>query len=76
MDLSAYFRRLGYTPRPWLPPHDRADPVHAPVLRRVALGHFADKGLDVTMMPAAEFGNGTIQALLDGDIEVSLGGLM
>ena len=51
-------------------------PFHTPVLRPVALGHFADKGLDVTMMPAAEFGNGTIQTLLDGDIEVSLGGLM
>jgi NitT/TauT family transport system substrate-binding protein len=42
----------------------------------VALGHFADEGLDVSVAAAAAFGKGTIQALLDGDIEISLGGLM
>src|SRR4030095_2776275 len=40
------------------------------------LGHFADEGLEVRAMPAAAFGKGTIQALLDGDIQISLGGLM
>ena len=51
-------------------------PFYTPLSAGVALGHFADEGLDVTMMPAAAFGKGTIQALLDGDIEISLGGLM
>ncbi len=51
-------------------------PFYTPLSAGIALGHFADQGLDVTMMPAAQFGKGTIQALLDGDIEISLGGLM
>ena len=51
-------------------------PFYAPLPAGAALGHFADEGLDITVVPAARFGKGTIQALLDGDIEVSLGGLM
>jgi NitT/TauT family transport system substrate-binding protein len=51
-------------------------PFYAPLPAGVALGHFADEGLDVASVPAATFGKGTIQALLDGDIEISLGGLM
>lgn len=51
-------------------------PFYTPLSASVALGHFADEDLAVTMMPAAQFGKGTIQALLDGDIEISLGGLM
>jgi len=51
-------------------------PFYAPLPAGVSLGHFAEEGLDVTAMPAAAFGKGTIQALLDGDIEISLGGLM
>src|SRR5262245_5507970 len=51
-------------------------PFYAPLPAGVTLGHFADEGLDVRAMPAAAFGKGTIQALLDGDIEISLGGLM
>jgi NitT/TauT family transport system substrate-binding protein len=51
-------------------------PFYAPLPAGVALGHFAEEGLDVDAVPAAAFGKGTIQALLDGDIEVSLGGLM
>jgi len=42
----------------------------------VSLGHFRDEGLDVSSPSAAAFGKGTIPALLDGDIEISLGGLM
>jgi NitT/TauT family transport system substrate-binding protein len=42
----------------------------------VALGHFADEGLDVTAMSAAAFGKSTMAALGDGDIDISLGGLM
>jgi NitT/TauT family transport system substrate-binding protein len=51
-------------------------PFYAPLAAGVGLGHFADEGLDVTAMPAATFGKGTIPALLDGDVEISLGGLM
>jgi NitT/TauT family transport system substrate-binding protein len=51
-------------------------PFYTPLSAGVSLGHFADENLDVTMMPAERFGKGTIQALLDGDIEISLGGLM
>jgi NitT/TauT family transport system substrate-binding protein len=51
-------------------------PFYAPLPAGVALGHFAEEGLDVDAVPAATFGKGTIQALLDGDIEISLGGLM
>ena len=51
-------------------------PFYTPLSAGVALGHFADEGLDVTMMPAATFGKDTIRALLDGDVEISLGGLM
>lgn len=51
-------------------------PFYAPLAAGVGLGHFRDEGLDVSTMPAAVFGKGTIPALLDGDIEISLGGLM
>jgi NitT/TauT family transport system substrate-binding protein len=51
-------------------------PFYAPLAAGVALGHFRDEGLDVSSTPAAAFGKGTIPALLDGDIEISLGGLM
>ncbi|HXJ82338.1 MAG TPA: ABC transporter substrate-binding protein [Candidatus Methylomirabilis sp.] len=51
-------------------------PFYAPLPAGVALGHFADEGLDVDAVPAALFGKGTVQALLDGDIEISLSGLM
>jgi NitT/TauT family transport system substrate-binding protein len=51
-------------------------PFYAPLAAGAALGHFAKEGLDVSVVPAAAFGKGTIQALLDGDIEISLGGLM
>ena len=51
-------------------------PFYAPLAAGVTLGHFAAEGLDVTMMPAAAFGKGTVQALLDGDIEITLSGLM
>src|SRR5215469_5967981 len=51
-------------------------PFYAPLPAGVALGHFADVRLDVTAVPAATFGKATVPALLDGDIEISLGGLM
>jgi NitT/TauT family transport system substrate-binding protein len=51
-------------------------PFYTPLAAGVALGHFADVGLDVDAVPAAVFGKATIQALLDGDIQISLGGLM
>ena len=51
-------------------------PFYAPLPAGVALGHFADVGLDVTAVPAATFGKATVPALLEGDIEISLGGLM
>jgi NitT/TauT family transport system substrate-binding protein len=51
-------------------------PFYAPLAAGVGLGHFAQEGLDVVTMPAAALGKGTIAALLDGDVEISLGGLM
>ena len=51
-------------------------PFYAPLPAGVALGHFRDEGLDVSSTPASVFGKGTIPALLEGDIEISLGGLM
>lgn len=51
-------------------------PFYAPLAAGVTLGHFAEAGLDVTAVPAAVFGKPTIDALLDGDIQISLGGLM
>src|SRR3989441_270365 len=51
-------------------------PFYAPLSAGVALGHFSEEGLDVSVLPADAFGKGTIRALLDGDIEISRGGLM
>ena len=51
-------------------------PFYALLPAGVALGHFADEELDVHAIPAGAFGKGTIPALVDGDIEISLGGLM
>jgi NitT/TauT family transport system substrate-binding protein len=51
-------------------------PFYTPLAAGAALGHFALEGLDVTALAAAAFGKATIPALLDGDIEVSLGGVM
>ena len=51
-------------------------PFYAPLPAGVALGHFRDAGIDVTAVPAARFGKATMPALLDGDIQISLGGLM
>ncbi|HKA63728.1 MAG TPA: ABC transporter substrate-binding protein [Methylomirabilota bacterium] len=51
-------------------------PFYAPLAAGVALGHFRDTGLDVIAVPAARFGKATMPALLDGDIQISLGGLM
>jgi hypothetical protein len=49
-------------------------PFYTPLAAGVALGHFRDAGLDITAVPAATFGKPTIDALLGGDIEISLGG--
>jgi len=51
-------------------------PFYTPLSAGVALGHFADEGLDVSALPAARFGKAGTDALLDGDIEIGLGGLM
>ena len=51
-------------------------PFYAPLAAGVALGHFRDAGLEVTAVAAARFGKATMPALLDGDIQISLGGLM
>lgn len=51
-------------------------PFYAPLPAGVALGHFRDEGLAITCVSAAAFGKGTMPALLDGDVEISLGGLM
>ena len=51
-------------------------PFYAPLAAGAALGHFREEGLDVRWQTAAAFGKSTVQALLDGSIEISLGGLM
>ena len=51
-------------------------PFYAPLAAGAALGHFREEGLDVRWQPAAAFGKSTVQALLDGSIEITLGGLM
>ena len=51
-------------------------PFYAPLAAGVALGHFGEEGLDVRWQAAAAFGKSTVAALLDGSIEISLGGLM
>jgi NitT/TauT family transport system substrate-binding protein len=51
-------------------------PFYAPLAAGTALEHFREEGLDVTWQAAAAFGKSTVQALLDGSIEISLGGLM
>lgn len=51
-------------------------PFYAPLPAGIALGHFRDEGLEITSVSAAAFGKGTMPALLEGDIEISLGGLM
>ena len=51
-------------------------PFYTPLAAGAALGHFREEGLDVRWQPAASFGKSTVQAVLDGSIEISLGGLM
>src|SRR5262245_4305610 len=51
-------------------------PFYAPLPAGVALGHFRDEGLDVTATSAATFGKATMAALLDGEVDISLSGLM
>ena len=51
-------------------------PFYAALPAGVALGHFAAEELDVTVVPASRYPRGTMQALLDGEIEICLGGLM
>ena len=49
-------------------------PFYAPLVAGVGLGHFAQEDLEVTVVPAATYPRGTMQALLDGEIEICLGG--
>jgi len=51
-------------------------PFYAPLAAGAALGNFREEGLDVRWQAAAAFGKSTVQALLDGSIEITLGGLM
>jgi len=51
-------------------------PFYVPLVAGVTRGHFAAEELDVTVVPAATYPRGTMQALLDGEIEICLGGLM
>ena len=63
-------------PRPLTVPMPFHTPFYAPLVAGVALGHFAAEELAVTVVPAANYPRGTMQALLDGEIEICLGGLM
>ena len=51
-------------------------PFYAPLPAGVGLGHFREEGLDVRWQSAASFGKSTVAALLDGSIDITLGGLM
>jgi NitT/TauT family transport system substrate-binding protein len=51
-------------------------PFYTPLAAGAALGHFREEGLDVRWMAAAAYGKSTVDAVLDGSIDVSLGGLM
>ena len=51
-------------------------PFYTPLAAGAALGHFREEGLDVRWMAAAAYGKSTVDAVLDGSIEISLGGLM
>jgi NitT/TauT family transport system substrate-binding protein len=52
-------------------------PFYAPLAVGIALGHFRDEDLEVTTRPAAALGrSSTMTALLEGDAEIALGGLM
>jgi NitT/TauT family transport system substrate-binding protein len=50
-------------------------PFYAPTLVALSQGHFADEDLDVTVRTAARSA-GTIEALLGGQVEIALGGIM
>ena len=56
--------------------HDGGHLCYAPLAAGAALGHFRGEGLDVRWQTAAAFGKSTVQALLDGSVEITLGGLM
>ena len=62
--------------RPLTVPMPFHTPFYAPLVAGVALGHFTAEDLDVTVVPAATYPRGTMQALLDGEVEICLGGLM
>jgi NitT/TauT family transport system substrate-binding protein len=51
-------------------------PFYTPLAAGAALGHFREEGLEVKWMAAAVYGKSTVDAVLDGSIEISLGGLM
>ena len=51
-------------------------PFYTPLAAGAALGHFREEDLDVRWMAAAAYGKSTVEAVLDGSIEISLGGLM
>jgi NitT/TauT family transport system substrate-binding protein len=51
-------------------------PFYTPLAAGAELGHFREEGLDVTWQAAATYGKSTVDAVLDGSIEISLGGLM
>ena len=51
-------------------------PFYTPLAAGAALGHFREEGLDVTWQAVAAYGKSTVDAVLDGSIEISLGGLM
>ena len=64
------------TPRPLTVLMPFFTPFYAPLAAGAALGHFREEGLDVRWQSAAAFGKNTVEALLDGSIEITLGGLM
>src|SRR5262245_30027656 len=64
------------SPRSLTVPMPFDTPFYAPLPAGVALGHFADEGLAVSVAPVTALGKPAAQALIDGDIAIALSGLM
>jgi NitT/TauT family transport system substrate-binding protein len=51
-------------------------PFYTPLAAGVALGHFADEGLDVTAAAAARYGRSAVDAMRAGEVDIALSGIM
>jgi NitT/TauT family transport system substrate-binding protein len=51
-------------------------PFYTPLAAGVALGHFADEGLDVAASAAARHGKSAVDAMRAGEVDIALSGIM